>query len=63
MYAHDIPLTDAPEWLNVLIVSEEWGSPPWEVMPGYANRRWWLMARNAVTKKKIEAFEYRRNKK
>ena len=59
MYAHGIPLEDAPEWLNVLIVAEEWGVPPWEVLPKYASRRWWLMARNFVAQQKAKAAEYK----
>jgi len=55
MYRHGIPLEDAPEWINILIVCEEWGCPPWEVTPGYANRRWWLKARNFLTAEKVRA--------
>ena len=60
MYAYNIPLEDAPEWIGILIVAEEWSCPPWEILPNYANRRWWLRARNFVTREKSRAAEYKK---
>lgn len=57
MFAYDIPMVNAPRWINALLVAEEWGCPPWEVLPGYANRRWWLAARNFVARERIRAIK------
>jgi hypothetical protein len=29
-----------PVWLGFLLAAEEWGTPPWEIMPGKP-RLWW----------------------
>lgn len=59
MLAHGIPMEDAPEWLNILIVAEDWSCPPWEILPDYASRRWWLLARNYLANQRARAQEYK----
>jgi hypothetical protein len=57
LFRHGVTTGDVPEWLNALLAAEDWGTPPWEIMPKYATRRWWLLARNVMIKERNRAKE------
>lgn len=57
MLAYGVAIVNPPQWLSGLFAAEEWGTPPWEIMPGYATKHFWLRVRNFVKREEARAIK------